>query len=148
MGIHRAEFHEGLLNRLPSRCHTFTSKRLERYTQQPDSPIQLQFQDGSTATCDILIGADGIKSAVRKRMLQEAAAEVEMQNWDAEATELRCLIEPRFSGVFSYRTLIPAERLSRIAPQHRVFSCPVQVRTRDSFSSWLLRLSYSVPGQE
>ncbi|KAI0248756.1 salicylate hydroxylase [Lactifluus subvellereus] len=126
MGLHRAEFHEVLLNRLPSQCRTFTSKRLESYTQQPDAPIQLRFQDGSTATCDILIGADGLKSAVRKKMLQEAAAEVEMQNWDAEAAELRSLIEPRFSGVFSYRTLIPAERLSRIAPRHRVFSSPVQ----------------------
>lgn len=127
MGLHRAEFHEVLLNRLPSWCRTFTSKRLESYTQQPDAPIQLQFQDGTTATCDILIGADGLKSAVRKRMLQDAATEVEMQNWDAEAAELRSLIEPRFSGVFSYRTLIPAERLSRVAPQHRAFSSAVQV---------------------
>jgi salicylate hydroxylase len=149
MGIHRAEFHQVLLNRLPPRCRTFASKRLERYTQQPDAPIQLHFQDGSTATCDILIGADGLKSAVRKRMLQEAAAEVETQNWDAEAAELRCLIEPRFSGVFSYRALIPAERLSRIAPQHRVFSLPVQVCTCDTLSApEYLGLSYSVPRQE
>jgi salicylate hydroxylase len=127
MGVHRAEFHAALLNRLPSRCRTFTSRRLEGYTQQPDDQFQLQFQDGSTATCDILIGADGIKSVVRKRMLQEAAAEVEAQSWDNQAAELRSLIDPRFSGVLTYRALIPAERLSKISPQHSVFSSPVHV---------------------
>jgi salicylate hydroxylase len=133
MGIHRAEFHGALLNQLPSQCRTFTSRRLENYTQQPGGQIQLQFQDGSTATCDILIGADGIKSIVRKRMLQKAAAEVEVQSWDNEAAELRSLIDPRFSGVLSYRALIPSERLSKISPQHSVFSSPVHVSASGSF---------------
>lgn len=128
MGVHRAEFHEVLLNRLSSRCRTSTSKRLESYIQRPGAPIMLHFQDGSTATCDILIGADGLKSAVRKTMYQEAATSAESQHRNADAAELRGMSKPRFSGVFSYRTLIPAERLSSISPQHRVFSSAIQVR--------------------
>jgi salicylate hydroxylase len=128
MTFHRAEFHEVLLNRLSSRCRTSPSKRLESYVQQPGAPIMLHFQDGSTATCDILIGADGLKSAVRKTMFQDAAKLAESQHRNADAAELRNLSKPRFSGFFSYRTLIPVARLSSISPQHRIFSSPVQVR--------------------
>jgi salicylate hydroxylase len=88
----------------------------------------LHFQDGSTATCDILIGADGLKSAVRKTIFQDAATLAESQHRNADAIELRDLSQLRFSGVFSYRTLIPAAKLSSISPQHRAFSSPVQVR--------------------
>jgi salicylate hydroxylase len=59
-------------------------------------------------------------------MFQEAATWAESQHRDTDAAELRNLSEPRFSGVFSYRTLIPAARLSSISPQHRVFSSAVQ----------------------
>ena len=62
MSFHRAEFHGVLLNRLPSSCGTFPSKRLESYTQQPEDKIVLYFQDGSTATCDILLGAYDVKT--------------------------------------------------------------------------------------
>ncbi|KAF8468095.1 salicylate hydroxylase [Russula ochroleuca] len=126
MTLHRAEFHEVLLNRLSSRCRTSPSKRLESYIQKPGAPIMLHFQDGSTATCDILIGADGLKSAVRKTMFQDAATLAESQHRSADAAELRNLIKPRFSGFFSYRTLIPAARLSSISPQHKAISSPVQ----------------------
>jgi hypothetical protein len=127
MGIHRAEFHEVLLNHLSSRCRTLPSKYLEGYVQRPGEPIMLRFQDGSTATCDILIGADGLKSAVRKTMFYEAAMWAESQHRNADAAQLRSLSEPRFSGVFSYRALIPGARLSSISPQHRVLSSAVQV---------------------
>ncbi|KAH9989922.1 FAD/NAD-P-binding domain-containing protein [Russula compacta] len=126
MAVHRAEFHQVLLNRLPPRCRTFTSKRLESYAQRPGAPIQLRFQDGSTATCDILVGADGLKSAVRRTMYHEAAIRAESQHRNADALELRSLCELRFSGVLAYRTLIPAAKLSSISPHHRVFSSPVQ----------------------
>jgi len=127
MGFHRAEFHGVLLNHLSSRCRTYPSKRLESYTQRPGAPIQLRFHDGSTATCDVLVGADGVKSVVRKTMFQDAALWAESQSRHADATELRNLNELRFSGVLSYRALIPAARLSSIAPHHRVFTSPVQV---------------------
>lgn len=127
MSFHRAEFHGALLNRLPSSSGAFPSKRLESYTQQPAEEITLHFQDGSTATCDILLGADGVKSAVRKSMLHEAASLAESQHRDADAAELRNLSEPHFSGFFCNRALIPAEKLSSISSQHRALSSGVQV---------------------
>jgi salicylate hydroxylase len=148
VGVHRAEFHEVLLNRLPSRCRTSTSKRLESYVQRPGAPIVLHFQDGSTATCDILIGADGLKSTVRKTMYQEAATSAESQHRNADAAELRDLSSPRFSGALSYRTLIPAERLSSISPQHRSFSSPVQVRCSLLNVSDHCALPYAVSREE
>ena len=127
MSFHRAEFHGALLSRLPSSCSAFSSKRLESYTRQPGDAIVLYFQDGSNATCDILLGADGVKSAVRKTMLHEAASLAESQYRSAEAAELRNLSEPRASGFFCYRALIPAERLSSVSSQHRALSAGVQV---------------------
>jgi salicylate hydroxylase len=150
MTFHRAEFHEVLLNRLSSRCRTSSSKRLESYEQQPGAPIMLHFQDGSTATCDILIGADGLKSAVRRTMFEEAATWAESQHRNADAAELRQLSKPRFSGFLCYRTLIPAERLSSISPQHRVLSSPVQVRCslQPAHSIRALCFMIAVPRQE
>ena len=148
MGVHRAEFHEVLLNHLSSRCRTLPSKRLESYVQRPGAPIALRFQDGSTATCDILIGADGLKSAVRKMMFREAGMWAESQDRNADAAQLRSLSEPRFSGVFSYRALIPGAKLSSVSPKHRVLSSAVQV-SRDLLNvSNHGVLSYAVPRQE
>ena len=149
MPFHRAEFHGVLLNHLPSRCRTLPSKRLESYFQRPGAPIMLYFQDGSTATCDILIGADGVKSAVRRTMFHDAATWAESQHRNSDAAELRNLCMPRFSGFFANRALISAAKLSSISPQHGALSSAVQVR----FS--LLRvcdhcnlLYYAVPRQE
>jgi len=141
MSFHRAELHGALLNRLPSCCGAFSSKRLDSYVQQPNDLIMLRFRDGSTATCDILLGADGVKSAVRKTMLHEAATWAESEHRNIDATQLRSLSEPRFSGFFAYRALIPSARLSGISPQHKALSSAVQVscslrRVSDSVSSY------------
>jgi salicylate hydroxylase len=47
-------------------------KEFVRYVEQPDGHIALCFADGSTATCDLLIGADGGNSRVRKQFLPQA----------------------------------------------------------------------------
>ena len=148
MGFHRAEFHEVLLNRLSSRCRTFPSKRLESYIQRAGAPIMLHFQDGSTATCDILIGADGLKSAVRKTMFQEAAMWAESQHRNSDAAKLRNLREPRFSGFIAYRVVIPAARLSSLSPQHRALSSAVQVRFSPLRVCDHCSLPYAVSRQE
>jgi hypothetical protein len=104
------------LNRLSSRCRTLPSKRLESYVQRPGAPIMLHFQDGTTATCDILIGADGLKSAVRKTMFHEAAMWAESQHRNSDAAELRSLSEPRFSGVFSLQGAHPRGKVVKHFP--------------------------------
>ncbi|KAF8920765.1 FAD/NAD-P-binding domain-containing protein [Mucidula mucida] len=124
----RSHFHAALLKELPSRTKTFTSKRLVSYTEPSNQsePIELHFQDGTTATCDILIGADGIKSAVRATMYTAAAEQAEKEGRSAEATKLRSHIKARFSGVEVFRTVIPADKLREFAPNHHAFQSPTQ----------------------
>lgn len=48
-------------------------KRFARYEQ--GDVITLHFEDGSTAQCDVLVGADGIRSRVRRQYLPHAGTE-------------------------------------------------------------------------
>lgn len=47
-------------------------KRLVRIVDQPGQPVVAHFEDGSSAEGDIIIGADGIWSAVRRLVMPEA----------------------------------------------------------------------------
>ncbi|EGO01403.1 hypothetical protein SERLA73DRAFT_50608, partial [Serpula lacrymans var. lacrymans S7.3] len=131
--FHRAHFHGVLLKHLPSTCRTHCSKRLKTYKQPDIGPIQLYFQDGSTASCDVLIGADGVKSVVRTCMLQEQADEAARRG-DLEMSQsiLSC-IEPVWSGFVAYRTLISSDKLRKQAPNHRALTTPTQYLGKDAY---------------
>lgn len=47
-------------------------KRLVRYEQTADGQVQVYFSDGSSTSGDVLVGADGSSSAVRKQLLPQA----------------------------------------------------------------------------
>jgi 2-polyprenyl-6-methoxyphenol hydroxylase-like FAD-dependent oxidoreductase len=47
-------------------------KTFTHYDERPEGPIVLHFADGSTATCDVLVGADGGNSRVRRQFLPNA----------------------------------------------------------------------------
>lgn len=47
-------------------------KTFTHYDETPDGPIVLHFADGSTATCDVVVGADGGNSRVRRQFLPDA----------------------------------------------------------------------------
>ncbi|WP_031071750.1 FAD-dependent oxidoreductase [Streptomyces sp. NRRL WC-3742] len=47
-------------------------KRLVRYTELPDGTVRAEFADGTSATGDLLVGADGGNSPVRRQLLPEA----------------------------------------------------------------------------
>ena len=42
-------------------------RKFERYTQLPDGTVTARFADGSSTTGDVLVGADGVGSAVRRQ---------------------------------------------------------------------------------
>ncbi len=67
IAIHRARLHEILLAEVGQ---TTANKRVQKYQFVNDGVIAT-FTDGTTATGDILIGADGLRSQVRQQMFGE-----------------------------------------------------------------------------
>ena len=112
---HRAHFLDILLAKVPANV-PHLSKRLVSYSQRDSgSTIELKFADGTSATCDILIGCDGIKSTARKVMFQDLA--------DKGQPEMSKFIDPVWTGEIVYRTLIPAEHIPlRSGQKHRVLT--------------------------
>lgn len=85
--VQRAHFLRELLADMPpERMHA--SKKLTTVDHQSDGSVLLHFADGSTHECDILIGADGVHSTVRKIILGEddPAASPRRTDWWAIMT--------------------------------------------------------------
>ncbi len=87
--IHRGNFHGLLLSAIQPEAIRF-GKKLIRFTQR-DAGVRLFFEDGSISDADLLIGADGLSSAVRQIMFGA--------------------LPPMFSGQVAYRSIIPARNL-------------------------------------
>jgi 2-polyprenyl-6-methoxyphenol hydroxylase-like FAD-dependent oxidoreductase len=69
-GVSRIGLREVLLADLGETLHL--GKEFERYELAPDGRVTAHFADGSTATADVLIGADGANSRVRRQLLPHA----------------------------------------------------------------------------
>jgi len=67
-GVHRRTLRQILTARLGSSLHT--GKRVTGYVEDADG-VTVTLDDGSTARGDVLVGADGIRSAVRAQRLPE-----------------------------------------------------------------------------
>ena len=101
---HRAHFLEIFINRVP-KGQALVGKRLVSYSQSETGPIELSFTDGTTATCDVMIGCDGIKSAVRGHMYKKMV--------DAGKPEMEQHIAPYFTGELNYRCMVPVEMVGK-----------------------------------
>ena len=119
--MHRQHMIAVLKKRLPTSCTVHPRKRLIDYTELEQqnarsvSPIRLEFADGTTATTDVLIGADGIRSAVRKTLFETVASE---DNRD-EKTNFEEYIDATYTGMLTYRFLVSAETLEKATPENR-----------------------------
>ncbi|TFK70265.1 salicylate hydroxylase [Pluteus cervinus] len=112
--FHRAELQKALVDSLEGRCRFHLSCRLQSY-EETNEQVRLRFENGLIAECNLLIGADGIKSVVRKEMLQKSGR---LKGDEGS-------IEPIWSGEIAYRGLIPLERLKQVMPNHRATKLPM-----------------------
>jgi len=67
--VSRITLRQILLSGLDGIFHT--GKRFERYALQPDGTVITYFADGSAVRANLLVGADGAGSAVRRQLLPE-----------------------------------------------------------------------------
>ncbi len=136
--IHRADLLKVLVENTPSSYNSHFLKRLMSYVDKGSGPIILSFSDGTTATCDILIGADGINSIVRENMYNYMADKAEMSGSSkAKADQLRRHATATWTGQTMYRSLIPKETLIHSQHGHPSLSMPVEVRSRPIFAAML-----------
>jgi len=84
--VHRADLLDVLSADLPKDLVKLSARCIS--VQQDDRVASAQFKDGTEIEADIIIGADGIHSAVRASLFETAA--------------------PRFTGKVSWRFLIPS----------------------------------------
>jgi 2-polyprenyl-6-methoxyphenol hydroxylase-like FAD-dependent oxidoreductase len=68
--VSRITLHQVLSSGLDGVLHY--GKEFERYERNPDGTVTCFFADGSTATADVLVAADGANSRVRKQFLPAA----------------------------------------------------------------------------
>jgi salicylate hydroxylase len=95
--VHRADLHRCLLEGLPQGI-LHLGLRCTGVQERPGD-VQLQFADGSSATADLVVGADGIHSRVRDLLVRD---------------------EPRYSGQSIYRALVPAKRVRFLLDEPKV----------------------------
>lgn len=128
-----------LVDHLPQGVAHFGKRLVSYHTMEHDASTEteLLFADGSVATCDIIIGCDGIKSVVRKQMLED---------YVREGGGNPCLldhIEPVWSGSIAYRGLIPVGQMVREdGVEHRTIQSPMMVSS--GFANWSATLFIAV----
>ncbi|KAH0833996.1 hypothetical protein J3R83DRAFT_11232 [Lanmaoa asiatica] len=112
--VHRKDLLDLLLQQLSVSCKIHTSKKLELYNVNSETgEITLHFSDGSSSVTDVLVGADGIHSVTRKTMYQKLASLVR-----DDGTRMRLLghIDPVWTGILVYRSLVPTAKLLKEYP--------------------------------
>lgn len=95
--VHRADLHRCLLGQLPAGTLAL-GHRLVDLTDLGGA-LELRFDNGSRVAADVVLGADGIHSAVRRWLVSD---------------------NPRYSGQVMYRGLVPAARAGFLVREPKV----------------------------
>ncbi|KIK66775.1 hypothetical protein GYMLUDRAFT_239006 [Collybiopsis luxurians FD-317 M1] len=101
--FHRQAIQKTLFKNVPDFCKIHLSHRLIQCEEGEDS-VKLIFQNGTETICDILVGADGVKSTVRQAVTNDG------------------IFDP---GIYIVRGLIPRDTLAKAYPGHRNLKDPV-----------------------
>ena len=114
--VHRARFLEELVELMPQGAASF-GKRLVGIETEAGEGVLLRFCDGTEARHDAAVGCDGIKSQMRKLLLDKGYE-------TSEAV---------FSGKYCYRGLVPAEEAIMILGEELALNSQM---CECSISSW------------
>lgn len=101
--VHRADFLDALASQLPEGVARF-NKRAAQIEQQGNQ-ARVIFSDGTDYRCDLLIAADGIKSAIRNHVLEGLGVRP---------------VAPRFTGTCAYRGMIDSRHLREAYRAHGI----------------------------
>lgn len=111
---HRADLHDMLRDELAALIPDalVLNRQAAAITAMPSGEHELHFSDGSHTSAGVLVGADGLKSTVRKEVFPEPA--------------------PQFSGFVAWRGLVPGEALgeAQSSPGSMVFVAPGRMLVR------------------
>ncbi|KAJ4484354.1 salicylate hydroxylase [Lentinula edodes] len=102
--FHRQEIQKTLLKHVPEHCRIHLSHRLSRCEESEDC-VKMYFENGLEETCDILIGADGIKSVIRELFQNNGIF---------------------YTGSQVFRGLIPKDDFAKSYPTHKALDGPIQ----------------------
>ncbi len=91
--VHRARFLDELARLIPKEIAHF-GKRLLNFKAEDSGMLTLDFEDGTTAKADALVGADGVRSRVRQLLLGKESV----------------LDGLSFTGKYAYRGLVPMDK--------------------------------------
>ncbi|KAH8117595.1 FAD/NAD-binding domain-containing protein [Phellopilus nigrolimitatus] len=97
LSIHRAVFLDALVHLVDTAKTHFNKRCIGLHAPtSPSEPAQMQieFADGSRAQADVVLGADGIKSAVRTFVL------------GVDVAQAAC----KYTNTYAYRALVPTEK--------------------------------------
>ena len=124
--MHRQHLVDILTQNLPSSCTVHFNKRLTKYDKLSARSLVLHFADESFENTDVLIGADGIRSSVRKTLFETIDKDL------VDPSKIRHYIDPSWTGTLVYRAIIPAQKLLEMDPNNVSLGELVMVSLRKS----------------
>jgi salicylate hydroxylase len=110
--MHRKDLVDILRQSIPSSCTIHFNKRLTKYEKQSPESFILYFTDDSSSTTDVLVGADGIHSSVRKTLFETIGPDT------VDPSKIRHYSDPSWTGTLVYRSVFPAEKLLKLDPNN------------------------------